>query len=276
LHSYVTLVANGDYLAGAHALARSLHMCNAQAPLTALALDDVAGLEKLEALGCRVVRVTPLPLSADFCARHSRSAQHSQAPFTKGTKPQFHNPLLNFAKLRLWEMEEFDKVVYLDADTLVIRNIDRLFHYPEFSAAPNLYESLADFHRLNSGVFVARPNRNTFSAMLQALDQPGVFWPRTDQTFLESYFPDWHGLPYIFNTLQYVWFNLPPLWDWGRIHVIHYQYEKPWETGHAKRGLLAPLIAAWWHVYEHGCLPADLPAPPSPAMAQTPEAAHAA
>lgn len=274
MNSYVTLIANADYLVGARALARSLQMCRAQWPLTALALDDVDGLDDLAALGCRIVRVAPLPLSADFRARHSRRAQHAAAPFAKGDKPLFHDPLHNFVKLRLWELEEFERVIFLDADTLVIRNIDRLFGYPEFAAAPNLYETLADFHRLNSGVFVARPSRRSFAAMLEQLDQPDRFWRRTDQTFLESYFPDWHGLPYIYNTLQYVWFNLPQLWDWQRIHVIHYQYEKPWEAHNSKRELLAPLIDAWWSVFEQGRLPAHLPAPPAAARAPQLAGAH--
>lgn len=278
MNSYVTLIANEDYVIGARALARSLHMCHAQWPLTTLVVDGVDGVDELEALGCRIVRVAPLPLSADFRARHSRSAQHAEAPFAKGSKPLFHDPLLNFVKLRLWELEQFDKVIFLDADTLVIRNIDRLVAWPEFSGAPNLYETLADFHRLNSGVFVASPSRRTFDAMLQALDRPGLFWRRTDQTFLEYYFPEWHGLPYIYNTLQYVWFNLPALWDWQRIHVIHYQYEKPWQTDHARGDLLAPVIAVWQHVFEHGCLPPHLPTPPTPPTStpsSAPEAAHA-
>lgn len=266
MNSYVTLVANAEYLIGARALARSLQTCNSRWPLTALVVENVeddAQLADLAALGCRIERVAPLPLSDAFRARHNRSAQHTQAPFTKGEKPQFHDPLLNFVKLRVWEMEQFDRVVFLDADTLVVQNIDRLFSYPEFSAAPNLYETLADFHRLNSGVFVAQPSSRTFDAMLTALDQPGVFWRRTDQTFLENWFPNWHGLPYIDNTLQYVWFNLPQLWDWRQIRVIHYQYEKPWEREHVKRDLLAPLIDLWWQVFEHGRLPATLPAVPA-------------
>ena len=252
MNSYVTLVSNPDFLTGAVALARSLMICNAKVPLTVLALYGIEGIERLEALGCPIKIVEPLPLSDGFRERHSRSSQHKRAPFTKGNKPDFHNPLNNFLKLRLWEMEDHDKIVFLDADTLVIKNIDRLFDYPEFVAAPNLYESLADFHRMNSGVFVAQPNRQTFADMLTRLDQPDVFWPRTDQTFLQTYFPDWHGLPYIYNTLQYVWFNLPQLWNWESIHLIHYQYEKPWEANHPKRELLAPLIDLWWQVYEHG------------------------
>ena len=261
MNSYVTLVSNPDFLTGAVALARSLVMCGARVPLTVLALDGIDGIERLEKLGCRIQIVEPLPLSDAFRTRHSRSSQHTLAPFTKGNKPDFHDPLNNFLKLRLWQMEEHDKVVFLDADTLVVKNIDRLFEYPEFVAAPNLYESLADFHRMNSGVFVAKPDQRTFDDMLARLDQPDVFWPRTDQTFLQAYFQDWHGLPYIYNTLQYVWFNLPQLWNWEHIHLIHYQYEKPWEANHPRRELLAPLIDLWQQVYQHGTLPAELPTP---------------
>ena len=137
--------------------------------------------------------------------------------------------------------------MFLDADTLVLRNIDRLFDYPELCAAPNVYEALADFHRMNSGVFTARPSQATFDRLLAQLDAPGAFWKRTDQTFLQEAFPDWHGLPVIYNTLQYVWLNLPGLWDWARIRVLHFQYEKPWED-HAKADRLRPLIDLW-HAY---------------------------
>ncbi len=262
MKTYLTLIANEDYLPGARALARSLRMCQSAYPLTALTVSDLPGLSELEMLGCRIVQVKPLPVSDAFRARHTRQAQHSNAPFTKGNKPAFHDPLLNFVKLRLWELEQYEKVVFLDADTLVVQNIDRLFDYPEFAAAPNLYESLADFHRLNSGVFSAKPDRRTFDSMLEKLDTPEAFWPRTDQTFLGHYFPDWHGLPYIYNTLQYVWFNLPALWNWAQIRVIHYQYEKPWEANHPKRDQLAPLIDLWWRVLEDGMLPAELPINP--------------
>lgn len=270
MNSYVTLAANADFLPGARALARSLMCSGAQYPLTVLTFADLAGLEALEALGCHILTVEPLPLSDDFRARHSREAQHTLAPFTKGGKPQFHDPLHNFVKLRLWELEQYEKVVFLDADTLVVQNIDRLFAFPELVAAPNLYESLEDFHRMNSGVFVAQPNRRTFDDMLAKLDQPDIFWKRTDQTFLQTYFPDWHGLPYIYNTLQYVWFNLPQLWRWEQIRVIHYQYEKPWDTNHPKRDLLAPLIDLWWQMFEQGTLPSRLASPPEkPALSDS-------
>jgi alpha-N-acetylglucosamine transferase len=150
--------------------------------------------------------------------------------------------------------------VFLDADTIVVRNIDRLLAYPEFCAAPNLYETLGDFGRMNSGVFVAAPSATTFARMLDRLGRPDAFWRRTDQTFLESFWPDWHGLPYVCNTLQYVYFNLPELWNWPQIRVVHYQYEKPWQAEHPKRDRLGPLIDLWWRMLEGRELPDELPA----------------
>ena len=244
---------------GATALVRSLRRLDSDTEICVLTTHSDLDLEPVLAERAKVLEVQQPELSADFKSRHTRSKQHSVAPFTKGNKPTFHNPVDNFCKLRLWELEQFDSVVFIDADAIVVRDTSKLFGYPEFSAAPNLYETLEDLHRLNSGVFTARPSRQTYESMLEALDRPGKFWRRTDQTFLEAYFPDWHGLPYIYNTLQYVYFNLPELWHWPSIRVVHYQYEKPWEETHPKRELLQPLIDLWYTVLEKRPLPDALP-----------------
>lgn len=263
--AYVTLVTNADYAKGAAALIRSLRLSGTEADCVVLHTGGVAeaDLAELQAIGARLVRTELLPTSDAFNTAHARKALHGAAPFTKGEKPSFHTPLDNFAKLRLWQMTEYRAVVFIDADALVIQNCDRLFDYPEFSAAPNVYENLVDFRRMNSGVFTAKPSEATFAAMLERLDQPGVFWRRTDQTFLEAFFPDWHGLPVYCNMLQYVWFNMPELWDWSQIRVLHYQYEKPWQDPHPKAAALAPLINLWQQIAAGAPMPAlaDLPVP---------------
>jgi alpha-N-acetylglucosamine transferase len=252
-NAYVTLVTNRDYAMGALALVRSLRLTGTMADIIVLHTGGVAqaDLEPLVALGARLFKAELLPTSDAFNERHARARLHAAAPFTKGGKPAFHTPLDNFAKLRLWQLTDYEKCVFIDADALVLKNIDRLFDYPEFSAAPNVYETLADFHRLNSGVFVAKPSQETFAAMLEKLDRPDAFWKRTDQSFLQEFFPNWHGLPVFCNMLQYVWFNLPELWDWKSISVLHYQYEKPWEPDHPKTDRLRPLIDLW-HAYHSG------------------------
>ncbi len=257
--AYATLVTNEEYGRGALALARSLRLTGTDALLVVLATGEAEHLDELRREGCRIVPVEQPVLSAAFRESHSREALHRAAPFNKGNKPAFHDPIDNFCKLELWKLTEYEKIVFLDANSLVVKPIDTLFGFPEFSGAPNLYETLADFHRLNSGVFVAEPSLATYEFLVERLDRPGVFWRRTDQTFLETAFPDWHKLPYTFNTMQYVYFNLPELWVWKSIRVVHYQYEKPWAAENPKRELLQPLIDLWWRMFEGEAPPEDLP-----------------
>jgi alpha-N-acetylglucosamine transferase len=263
-NAFATLVTNADYGMGALTLARSLKRTGTDAPLVVLATEGAERLDELEAEGARVVPVSRPVLSEAFRERHGREALHRAAPFDRGDKPAFHDPLDNFCKLELWKLDGFEKVVFLDADVVVVKPIDTLFGFPEFAGAPNLYRDLSDFHRLNSGVFVAAPSRRTYDGMIEALDRPGLFWPRTDQTFLEAMFPEWHKLPYIFNVMQYVYFNLPDLWVWKSIRCVHYQYEKPWTAAHPKRQLLRPLIDLWWRLYDGEAPPEEVPLP-SPA-----------
>ncbi|NBC20617.1 MAG: glycosyl transferase [Alphaproteobacteria bacterium] len=270
--AYVTLLANDDYLPGAVALLRSIRHAGTDADIVVMYTDGVSGgsLDRLGEFAPRLVRAPLLELSAGFQERHARGALHQAAPFAKGRKPLFHSPLANFCKLRLWQLTEYQACVFLDADTVMLRSMDKLFAYPEFCGAPNVYERLSDFHRLNSGVFTARPCEVTFAAMMERLDRPGVFWPRTDQTFLQSFFPDWHGLPVFCNMLQYVWFNLPDLWNWDAIYLIHYQYEKPWEADNPKRDQLAPLIDLWRAFHDGREVPDFSALPPAPGAGRGP------
>ncbi|AWF81902.1 hypothetical protein BTJ40_14315 [Microbulbifer sp. A4B17] len=64
-------------------------------------------------------------------------------------------------------MIQFDKLVFLDVDTLVSFNIDHLMNYPESCEAPNLYEEWDGFHRTNSGLFTAVPSEVIYQKILE-------------------------------------------------------------------------------------------------------------
>lgn len=242
--AFVTLVSNPAYLPGAEALLRSLRLTGSTADLVVMHRGlQPELLARLRQLDARLVEADLLPTSEAFDLAHARDALHSRAAFTRGGKPDFHTPLDNFIKLRLWQLD-YDRCVFIDADAIVLRPVDKLFDMPEFCAAPNVYDGLDGFHRMNSGVFTARPDPATFQAMMAHLDRPGVFWRRTDQTFLQDFFPDWHGLSINHNLLQYVWMQMPELWSWDDIRILHFQYEKPWQD-HDKADRLRPLIDLW-------------------------------
>ncbi|KAL8551945.1 hypothetical protein ACS0TY_000842 [Phlomoides rotata] len=88
-----------------------------------------------------------------------------------------------YTKLKIFNMTNYKKVVYLDADTIVVKNVEDLFKCQKFCA--NLKHS----ERLNSGVMVVEPSEKVFKDMMTKVNTM-YSYTGGDQGFLNSYFPD--------------------------------------------------------------------------------------
>jgi lipopolysaccharide biosynthesis glycosyltransferase len=156
-----------------------------------------------------------------------------------------------FAKLRAWELTDFDKVVLLDADMVVLRSIDDLFDRPELAAAPDFMRP----DRFNSGALVLEPSRDKLARMLQKLAEAPSY-DGGDQGFLNSFFGDWYSGPA--DRRLPTWYNLPNfIYQFMHGHaalrpeverearIVHYLVQKPWGA--------VPLVtggsALWWKAY---------------------------
>ncbi|TGZ66961.1 hypothetical protein CRM22_005041 [Opisthorchis felineus] len=78
---------------------------------------------------------------------------------------------VTFTKLHCWRLVQYTKAVFMDADTLVLQNIDDLFERPELSAAPD--PGWPDC--FNSGVFVFVPSMETYEKLLKFAIETGSF-----------------------------------------------------------------------------------------------------
>ena len=78
---------------------------------------------------------------------------------------------ITFTKLKIWTLTQFKKCVFLDADTLVLQNIDELFDRDELSAAPDI--GWPDC--FNSGVFVFIPSMETYDSLIGFANEFGSF-----------------------------------------------------------------------------------------------------
>ncbi|KAK8149409.1 hypothetical protein G3M48_007002 [Beauveria asiatica] len=108
---WATLITNLDYLAGVLTLNHSLRQVRSAYPLLALYTDTfpAAGLAALAARGIpaqRVDRLAPSAGSRDFSA-----------------DPRFAD---TFTKLATFSLTEYERIVQLDSDMLVLRNMDEL------------------------------------------------------------------------------------------------------------------------------------------------------
>ncbi|XP_051559557.1 glycogenin-2 isoform X4 [Myxocyprinus asiaticus] len=171
---------------------------------------------------------------------------------------------VTFTKLHCWTLTQYSKCVFLDADTLVLCNIDELFDYEELSAAPD--PGWPDC--FNSGVFVFRPSLNTHTQLLEHATQHGSF-DGGDQGVLNTFFSDWavkdiqKHLPFVYNlTASALYTYLPAFHRFGhQAKIVHFLGgTKPWHyplnAQEANESSLRDsnmntekLIHLWWSEY---------------------------
>src|ERR1700722_17361718 len=113
---FATTLTHGDaYAPGVEALGRSLRATGTREAMVVMVTADVppATRTRLAAGGGGLRDIEPV--------KNPTPALQQLFPRFEGT----------FAKLRAWELDDFDKVVLLDADMVVLRSIDDLFDRPE-------------------------------------------------------------------------------------------------------------------------------------------------
>lgn len=87
-----------------------------------------------------------------------------------------------FSKLHIWNMTEYERIVYLDSDVLVLSNIDHMFDCGTFCIT---YRHSDHF---NAGVLVVEPSEHVFNDLVQRSKK--MAWNNGDQSFLNAYFKD--------------------------------------------------------------------------------------
>ena len=149
----------------------------------------------------------------------------------EGMNPHFMD---QFTKLTLWTLDTIgvEALVYLDADTLVLRNFDELFTLPfNFAAVPDVFLDRRGFVvDFNAGVLLLKPDTRVHRAMLAALPTARFPPEYAEQAFLNQWFaPSAIRLPYIYNGNLAYKERSPEMWEgiWGEMKIIHYTIVKP-------------------------------------------------
>lgn len=205
--AYVTVVSGPTYHHGIRALANSLREVSS-IPLLALATHD-ADQAALTASGIHVIDVPEIV--------NPNRTKRIQARFAA-----------TYTKLNAFRLDFLDRLVYLDGDTVVLKNIDDLFAGDDFAAAPDAGLERASGQIFNSGVFAVTPSHELFSSLLDRLGDTDSY-DGGDQGFLNNIFPDWRRLPQEYNTTKRIFAHHPSLYNADEIKVLHYVGVKPWE-----------------------------------------------
>jgi len=142
---------------------------------------------------------------------------------------------VTLTKIHCWSLTQYSKCVFLDADTLVLKNADELFDREEISAVPDI--GWPDC--FNTGVFVFTPSKDTFEGLLKLAAEEGSF-DGGDQGLLNVYFSNWFTsdsakhLSFIYNMTLIAAYSYPPAYKkFGKnVKIVHFLGSmKPWMYG---------------------------------------------
>lgn len=247
--AFVTLATNDTYALGCLVLGNSLRRVGTTRQLVVMVSEGVSESMRNQLAGLfnQTIFVNVLD-SSDTCNLELLGRPDLSVTFTK-----FH----------CWRLTQFQKCVFLDADTLVIRNIDDLFDREELSAAPDA--GWPDC--FNSGVFVYVPSDETYRNLLAFAVTSGSF-DGGDQGLLNLFFKSWatedikKHLPFTYNVVSQAFYSYLPAFKqfYDDIRVVHFiGAVKPWHhsyntasrtvtplpnTGHSQE-----FLQVWWDIF---------------------------
>ncbi|CAA7396672.1 unnamed protein product [Spirodela intermedia] len=211
--AYATILHSAQfYVCGAIAAAQSIRMSGSDRDLVILVDKTISDEHRggLAAAGWKV-----------------RTIQRIRNP--KAERDAYNE--WNYSKFRLWQLTDYDKIIFIDADLLILRNIDFLFSMPEITATGN------NATLFNSGVMVVEPSNCTFQLLMDHIEEIESY-NGGDQGYLNEIFTWWHRIPKHMNFLKHFWegdeeekkqmkirlFGAdPPV-----LYVLHYLGLKPW------------------------------------------------
>ncbi len=107
--AYFTMITTKDYIVGALVMAHSLRRSGTSRPILCMVTRNI-GNQDLDAL--RAGGMTPIVVDSIPAPSRSHVSEWDNAGYTK---------------LNLWGLVEWDFLVYIDADCLVLSNMDDLF-----------------------------------------------------------------------------------------------------------------------------------------------------
>ena len=178
MKAYVTLLSTNSNLDGVLALNQSLIDSGAQYPLVVVVTKNITPasrkiLQKKRLEICEIEEYT-------FPEETKRKLSGMNLPHWYFTSN----------KLKIFGLTQFEKIVYIDSDMLVLKNIDTLFDKPHMTAAedsPMTRTEEGDFNNLNSGLLVIEPKEGLDLELIKVAEKN--FFP--DQDILRLYFSDW-------------------------------------------------------------------------------------
>lgn len=188
--AYVTIATSKNYLLGIMAMFLSLKKTGSIIPLYAMLPIDLINKEmelcnRMKTNGINIIEYREsVPIPQQLI---DSNENHGDSRFNH-----------TFDKLLIFELTQFEKIVYIDADMYILRNIDCLFNYPHMSAtvAGKSYPGNESWIDLNSGCMTIIPQKGIIEQFQKYIPLLiNIKKTCGDQDVLQSFYPEWPKHP---------------------------------------------------------------------------------
>ena len=188
-YSYITLLSDDSYVYGVILLQESLRRVDSKYPLKVLVTSNVTPpiLEILKQLKLEYEVIEPLQYP--HILEHNREVNPIMATIWE----------LCMSKIRIFQMTEMDKWIFLDADMMIMKNIDHLFQCSHMTSALDgeYFNLWPGWDHFNSGILVIEPNVDEYNNIINFIENDALNekWRETeciaDQEILNHFYKDW-------------------------------------------------------------------------------------
>lgn len=167
---------------GVKALCKSLRKTNTSIPIYILMPEECRNSELY-------YDIQKLQAEIIFCP-YIEIAQN----YTNNNKVGYWNE--TFFKLNIAHLIQFEKIVFLDADMIILKNIDLLFDYPSISATTGGKSAHPEWVEFNSGIMVLEPSEELYKSLVSCI-VPAIERKQSmglgfgDQDVFNQYYSEW-------------------------------------------------------------------------------------
>lgn len=211
-NAYITLLSSLNYIEAVLALSKNFQIVKSQYPLVVMITEDIFDL----AIPFFEDLNNTIPCRIPFLHYNATTEQEA---------PDDYIPRIA-SKLACFLFKDYDKMVYLDADCVILHNIDDLFNYPDGA----MYEDMEDAEQGFAGLFVFCPQNHNLKYYMSVLQLNNIW----ESDLLETlWFPFKTNSDY---RIPFKYFenitncNFENDTDFSITKAIHFcYYDKPWK-----------------------------------------------
>lgn len=254
----MSLFSHNDYIYPLLALMYSWRQTNSKYPYYLLVTPNISAENKeiVRSIGFHIIETDEWqPQSYKMmCAQVSK--QVTDFWYWHGASEEDKGWRHTFTKFKAFNLTQFDKILLLDCDILILKNIDDLFMYPSVTSV--------SWYRGNfcSGCLLFEPNAKLWEKLEQFSNEytrTNQGYPYDDYMILKDFFEydivKTRGHLFIkndfFNLLDFKTNPERSITQLQNIRIIHMTGVKPWHAGMPRNINMKDewSFVLWWHVY---------------------------